>query len=126
MPLADKPVLSNLLEERKYHLGITGTGAAEATKRFGDNIAIARQGVGVHRISFPTHPGALKGIRWSFRAVTPSAVKGYTLTAGDYVPASGNTPGYVEISIWNSAFAAADLAAAQYLEVEFIFAQMGG
>lgn len=126
MPLADKPVRSTLMDDVRYVLGLTGTGAADATKRFGDNMSVARQGVGVHRISFLTHPGALKGIRHTFRATAPAAVKGYTVTFGDYVAAVGNTPGYIEVSIWNSAFAAADLAAAQFLELEFTFAQMGG
>lgn len=126
MPRADKPIYSSLMDDRRYVLGLTGTGAADATKRYGDNMSVARQGVGVHRVSFLSHPGALKAVSGMFRATAPAAVKGYTLTAGDYVAASGNTPGYIEVSIWNSAFAAADLAAAQFLELEFTFAEVGG
>lgn len=115
------------MDDRRYLLGLTGTGAADATKRYGDNMSVARQGVGVHRVSFLSHPGALKQVSpGSFRATAPAAVKGYTLTAGDYVAPVGNTPGYIEVSIWNSAFAAADLAAAQFLELEFTFAEVGG
>lgn len=126
MPLADKPVFSTLMDDRRYVLGLTGTGAADATKRYGDNMSCVRQGVGVHRVSFLTHPGALKAFFCGLRATAPAALKGYTVTAGAYVAAAGNTPGYIEISIWDSAFAAADLAAAQFLELEFVFAGMGG
>lgn len=126
MPRADKPLYCNLMDGRKYIVGITGTGAADPTKRYGDNVSVIRTAVGVYRFSFLTHPGALKSVSGLFRATAPGAVKGYTATVGDYVAASGNTPGYVEISIWNSLFAATDLAAAQFFEPEFTFAEMGG
>jgi hypothetical protein len=112
---------TNIAEERITRVGITGTGAADATVRAGRGFTVTRQGVGVHRVTFAKNPGTFVGLAGAvFRADTASAVKGYTLTASPPVSSGGTQ--YIDISIWNSAFAAADLAAAQYLDVSFLFA----
>jgi hypothetical protein len=121
---ADKPEFSNLTSGRRYHVGITGTGASAPTKRFGDGITVTRTAEGVLKFSFASHPGYFKGFRPGvLRADTPGDVKGHTITAGAYVPPAAGVAGYVELSLWDSTFAADDLDATEYLEGEFVFSE---
>lgn len=121
---ADKPQYQNLAGGRTYKVGITGTGAADPTKRHGPGITVTRTAAGVYKFSFASHPGTLLGFKPSFGADTPSAVKGYTATRDTYTAPSGSTDGYVEVSVWDSTFTAADLAALQYLDLEFEFTEV--
>ncbi len=114
---------TNMPEERIFRVGLTGTGAAVPTRRAGAGVTVTRTGVGVIRISFAKNPGKFVGVLGAvFSAATPSAVKGYTLTGGSYVAPAAGVKGYVEVSLWSSAFAAVDLAALQYVDLSIAFA----
>ena len=47
---------------------------------------------------------------------------GYTIVGDTYVAPSGSTPGYIEVTVLDETQTAADLAAAQYLDISFAFA----
>jgi hypothetical protein len=127
MPFADKPVKSNILEDGRMCVGITGTGASNPTKNYGDGISVARQAAGVFRFSFLSHYGAYKGCSLNLlRGATPANLKQCTITTANPVAPSGNTPGYVDVQLWDSAGAARELAATEIMELEFCFAGMGG
>jgi len=127
MPFADNPIRSNTTEDRRYSVGITGTGAANPTKNFGDGIGVARQDEGVYRFTFLNFYGAFKGVDVrQLRAVTVANVKQCTVTCGVPTAAVGTTPGFVDVQLWGAAGAARDLAADEFMELEFCFAGMGG
>lgn len=115
--------LSNIPEERLIRVGITGAGAATPTRRAGPGVTVTYTATGVYRYSFSDNPGTFVGIAGPcLRADTPSAVKGYSISGDTYVAPSGSTDGYIEVSVWDSSNAAVDLAAAQYLDLTFVFA----
>jgi hypothetical protein len=111
---------TSIAGERIYRVGITGTGAADATKRWGQGVTVTRQSAGVHRITFLENPGNFQGWGADVGATTMSAVKNYSWTRGDYT-VSGSTY-YIDVTIWNGSGTATDLAAAQYMDMEFRFA----
>lgn len=118
---------SNTTEDGRYSVGITGTGAANPTKNFGDGIGVARQAAGVYRFTFLSFYGAFKGVDVrQLRAVTVANVKQCTVTCGVPTAAVGTTPGFVDVQLWDAAGAARDLAANEFMELEFCFAGMGG
>lgn len=115
--------LSNIAEERIIRVGLTGAGAAVPTVRVGQGVTMTRSGVGVYRITFADNPGTFLGIDgFSFRATAPAAVKNYSLTATGYTAPAAGARGFIELSVWSSAGAAVDLAAAQFLDVSVAFA----
>jgi hypothetical protein len=120
---ADQPSTSNV-PERKYRCGVTGTGAAHPTKRYGDGIAVTRTAVGVLRFTFASHPGYFRGWEWGLGDSTPADVKGHTVTRGAFVPATSSASAYIELSLWDSAFAADDLNATEELDVVFVFSEI--
>lgn len=120
---ADQPCMSNV-PERKYRCGITGTGAAHPTKRYGDGIAVTRTAAGVFRFTFVSHPGYFRGFKPGLGAATPSDVKGHTVTRGEFVAATATASAYIELSLWSSTFAADELNALEYLDVVFVFSEI--
>jgi hypothetical protein len=122
---ADKPIYSNLAGDGRYQCGITGAGSSAPTKRFGDGITVTRQAEGVYRFAFANHLGYFRGVTVkALGADTPGDVKGHTVTRAAYVAPSGTTPAYVQLSVWDSSFAADDLEATEYLDVEFAFSTL--
>lgn len=117
------PTRSNIREERSIRVGLTGTGAADPTKRAGPGVTVTRTGVGVFKFSFASEdPRTFVGMDApAFRADTPSAVKGYSASAGVYTAPSGTTPGFISVSIWDASNNAVELAALQYIDVTFRF-----
>lgn len=123
---ADKPTNSNTPGDGRYAVGMTGTGAANPTKNYGDGISVVRQAAGVFRFSFLSFYGTYRGCTLkALRGATPGNLKQCTVTTGNPVAASGNTPGYVDVSLWDSAGAARELAATELMELEFSFGGMG-
>lgn len=114
---------SNISEERVVRVGLTGTGAADPTRRAGPGVTVTRTAVGVFRYTFADNPGTFVEIAgFMFRADAPAAVKNYSLTGGAYVAPASGAKGYLEVSLWTGAGAATELAAAQYLDITFVFA----
>ncbi len=104
---------------KRYHVRLQGTGAAAPTKVFGAGITVSRTGVGVYRLQFGSEfIGKYVGAKAPFfEDATASVVKGWTVTATPY----DVTNRRIDISVWNSAFAAADLAATSLLNLEIDF-----
>lgn len=121
---ADQPVMSNLATDRRYLVGITGTGAADPTKRYGDGITVTRTAVGVFKFAFASHPGYFKGFACGLRATTPGDVKGHTVTGGDFTAATATASAFISLSLWSSTFAADELNALEFLDVQFMFSEL--
>ena len=117
---------TSLLGERLIHVGITGAGTSAPTVRGGHGVTVTRTGTGVIKFSFVDNPGTFVGIRgYMFGADTPGDVKGYTVTRDTYTAPSGSTKGFVEVSLWNSSFAAVDLGSGdEYLDITFAFSTL--
>ncbi len=113
---------SSVPEERLYAIRILGVNDANPTEEVGAGVAITRTGEGVYRVTFAENPGTFIGIRgYCFGSATMSDTKGYTLTRDTY-----DTTGFtLDLSVWNSSFAAADITANQYLDVTIAFAATG-
>lgn len=112
---------TNIAEERLYRTRVLGTGAADPTKQAGPGVTITRTGVGVFKYTFAKNPGTFVGIEgFAFGADAPAAVKGYSISH-DTLDTTGGVFS-MEVSLWDSANAAVELAAAQYLSITFAFA----
>lgn len=106
---------TNVAEQIDYQLRLLGAGAANPVKELGYGMSVARTGVGVFRITWPSFPGAFVNMSYTIGATTMSAVAGFTLTRG--VPAVVGGLWTLDVSLWNAANAAVELAAAQYLDL---------
>lgn len=120
---ADQPILSNLTTDRRYLCGLTGTGAADPTKRYGDGITVTRTAAGVFKFTFSSHPGYFRGFSYGLGATTPGDVKGHTVTRGEFTAATVSAAAFITLSLWSSTFAADELNALEYLDVQFIFSE---
>lgn len=116
------PSRSNMPDERLYRVGLTGTGAAHPTRRAGAGVTVTRTAAGVFKFAFNDNPGTFVGIAgWTLRADTASGVKGYSLSAGAYTAPANSADGFISVSLWDASNAAVELAAAQYLDITFVF-----
>lgn len=116
---------TNIPEERKYRVGITGASTSDPTKRVGPGVTVTRTAAGVIKYSFAENPGLFVEIEGhAFGAVTPSGVKGYSMSRGVYTSPSGSTAGYIELSFWDASNAAVDLTSVQYFDVTFVFTEL--
>lgn len=118
MPIDYYPVRGSQAETRHTTIRILGVNDANPTEELGMGVVITRTGEGVYRITWATNPGVFAGIvGYCFGAATMSDVKGYTLTRDTY-----DTSGLIlDVSVWNSSFAAADIVANQYLDLTVAF-----
>jgi hypothetical protein len=97
---------------------MTGTGAAAPTKNCGKDITITRTAAGVYKLTFGESPGAFVGIDGdALQADTPGNVKNFSITWNVW----NVTTKSIELSLWNAAGAATDLAAAQYISAAISF-----
>lgn len=116
------PSRTDVDNEQVRQVVILGTGAADPTLVTGTEVTVTHQATGVYRLTFTGGPGTFVGVRgYVFGAETPSAVKGYTLTRDTFTAATSTAHGFLDVSVWNSSFAAADLAATQYLDLALVF-----
>lgn len=114
---------TNISEERLVRVGITGASTSDPTRRVGPGVVVTRTAVGVVRITFTDNPGTFVGISGpTFGAVTPSGVKGYSISRGAYVAPASGARGYIEVSLWDASNAAVDLTSVQYLDLTVLFA----
>lgn len=97
---------------------ILGVDDANPTEQIGNGVAITRTAEGVYRITWAANPGVFVGVKgYMFGAATMSDVKGYTATRDTY----DSTSFILDVSTWNSSFAAADIIANQYLDITVAF-----
>ena len=114
---------TNVHEERVVRLRLLGTGAADPTVEYGQNVTVARQAQGVHRITLADAHGKFICIGgYIFGAATPGDVKGQTLTRDTFTDPTSTARGYIDIAIWSSTFAADDLQVTEYLDLSLVFA----
>lgn len=115
---------STIPEERLYVIRILGTGAADPTLEIGQGVSVTEEATGNYRVTFSKNPGKFIGIRgYAFGGATPADVKGYTLTRDTYTAPTTTADGFLDLWVWDSSFAAADLAATQYLDVTIAFSE---
>ena len=98
---------------------VVGTGAADPTKEEGVGITITRTGAGAYLATWSENPGQYLGSTATFEATTITALKGYTVVFGVY----SATTKSVAFQVYNSTFAATDLAATQHICVVSHFAR---
>lgn len=111
--------LSNLAGSYSFYVRLLGANGANPTEEMGSNhVAITRTGEGAYLATWDEYPGEFLGWRVGFGAATPADLAGYTAVR-DTFDTSTNSVAFV---IYNSSFAAADLIANQYADIEFLFA----
>lgn len=113
MPIDMGPVRASEPDVQEYIISIIGVNDANPTETYGQGVVITRTAEGVYRIQWATNPGRFLGMGFGFGATTMSDVKGYTVTRGLY----DTTNWRLDVSVWNSSFAAADIIALQYLDL---------
>lgn len=97
---------------------LLGTGAAIPTAEVTHGgVTLTRPAIGRVLFTFAENPGVFVGVLDGLQAATPGDLKGYTLVWDTY----DSSAKAIELSIFDSAGAAADLAAAQYVNAEIIF-----
>jgi len=123
MPLNGSVERSATPEAFDYDCRILGTGAADPTRQIGADagITVTRTGAGVYRFQFDHNPGTFIRADPTVTATTPSAVKNYSAVPGDY----DATNFRIDVSVFNAAGTATDLAAAQFMHLELRFARTG-
>ena len=111
-PLASEPQLRQIIFRAQ------GNTTSTPVKVFGSGITVTRTGVGVWRLTFGDFNGKPIGIAGiSFEDATMSVPKGFTVTSQAWASATNS----IDISIWNSTFAAADLAVTTFLNLIVMF-----
>lgn len=121
MPLNATNDRSATPERVSYDVRLLGTGATDPTREIGADagIVVTRTGVGVYRCTFDHAPGKYIGQVYGLIATTMTALLGFTVCFGDW-DATNNR---IDFTLGNAANAAADLAAAQRVSIEFFFAR---
>lgn len=112
---------SSVQEANEYLVRILGTGAADPTKQEGEGVTVTRTGTGAYRITFTENPFQFIVATSNFLATTNADLKGYTVVFTDY----DSTNFRLDFVVYNSSFAAADLAATQRLCIRATFARTG-
>jgi hypothetical protein len=109
-------------ETAEMLVSFTGAGAANPTKVYGKGVTVTWTSTGLYKLTFSDPPGNLVCPGGPcFQATVPAGVKGYTAVFGAF-DATGKI---VSVSIYNSTFALADLAAAQTVSFAMVFKRAG-
>lgn len=102
----------------RHQFRLLGTGASVPTAEVTHGgVTLTRPAIGRVLFTFAENPGVFVNVFDGLQAATPGDLKGYTLVWDTY----DSTAKAIEVSIFDSADAAADLAANQYLHCEIIF-----
>lgn len=96
-------------------------GSTAVTKVYGNGMTVAYTTTGQVTITWAENPGNFVGAQFTFLATTASGVKGWTATCPAGPTKQTNGTYTLIVSLWNSTFAAADLAALQWLSAVFFF-----
>lgn len=119
MPADFSPSRTTVHSERVYRLRLLGTGAANPTVEVGQRVTVARVSTGLYRLTWGEGPGTFVGWHFGLGAATPADLKGYTVVRDTY----DTTNHQLDLAVYNSSFALADLAATQYLDAAIVFAE---
>lgn len=119
------PSRTSVDDERLHEYRLLGTGAADPTVELGPSGGtVTRQASGVYRFTSPAGAGTFVGVRgYMLGAATPGDVKGHTVTRDTYTVPTSTARGYLDVSVWNSSFAADDLQATEYLDITLVFSE---
>lgn len=113
------PSKTSLSDERVVRARFLGTGGVP-TIECGQRLSVSRVSAGLYRVTFGVGIGTFCGIGgYCFGAATPGDVKGQTMTRDTY----DATNNQLDLAIWSSGFAADDLQATEYLDVNFVFTE---
>lgn len=114
----------NLPLIRHWRYQLQGTGAAVPTVVIGHGATLTRPAIGRILFSFAENPGTFVGLgNQDFRDNAAQAtVKGCSATAGVMVVTNGVFT--LEVDIWSSAFAAFDMAATSFLDLDLVFSEL--
>lgn len=110
---------STVAWQKDHVISLQGAGAAAPTVLVGQRIAIARVAIGRYTVTWSDPPGYFVGFGYALGDPTQSNVKGWTVTRG--VPSVVGGLTQIEIDVWNSTFAAADLATTSQMDLLFTF-----
>lgn len=119
MPAAVNPSRSNIPDERVYRTRILGTGAGNPTLEIGAGVTVAWVSTGLYRYTWSQGPGTFIGWLHGPGAATTGDLKGYTFVRDTY----DTTNHQIDVAVYNSSNNLADLAATQYLDATFVFAE---
>ncbi len=112
------PLRATSPEVQFHPVLLTGTGAAAPTKTLGGNgLTVSRTSAGLYLLTWSENPGTFLGMVYGLGADTPSALVGFTLVRDTFTTASNS----IEIRLTNTSDAVTDLAAAQYIDLIFMF-----
>lgn len=92
-------------------------GSSAATMTVGRGVTLTYGGSGLLTLTWKENPGLFLGLDASFQATTMAALKGYTVVAGVF----NTTTNALALTVYNSSFAATDLAALQWLSLRIYF-----
>ncbi len=117
------------IESYSAQLAFVGNGAASPTsKPYGRNMVVTWVSVGLYQVTFQDPPGNFVGMHgYSFQDTTPANAAGWSAVVTSITAASGATKANVRISVFNSLFTLANLAATTTLacDLKFKRAQAG-
>jgi hypothetical protein len=108
---------SNLSRLRHHYLRILGVNDNDPTLQVGPGMTCTQDAEGVYTVTWAEDPGTFVGWSPAFGADTPTALLGYTAVRDTYDTSAFS----LSFTIGSAANAAADLIAAQYLDVCFTF-----
>lgn len=115
------PTKSAVPDERKYRIRLLGANGATPTAELGAGVTVTRTGEGAYLITWASNPGTFLGWSPGFGAATPADLAGYTVVRDTYDSATYS----MAFVVYNSTFAAADIIAAQYLDIAVEFSTNG-
>lgn len=107
-------------EERVTRIRLLGVNDANPTRQLGQGVTATRTGEGAYLITWADNPGTFIGWHYGFGADTPADLKGYTAVRDTYDSTAGVYT--LPFVVYNSSFNAADLIAAQYIDITVAFA----
>ncbi len=111
-------------DPKYHHLRMLGTGAGIPTIEVGHGMTLSRTAQGVIKVTWNDNPGVFLGVAgYMFGDTTPADVKGYSISRDTISAASSTADAYLELSFWDSSFAAVDLSTTSYLDITFAFAR---
>lgn len=103
---------------RTVRISMVGTGAAAPTKVYGQGVTITRTGVGVYKCTLAEPPGKYAMISgFTLQATTPGNVKNHSVIFGAY----NSTTKSIDVTFWDAAAAAHDLAALEWISFDLEF-----
>ena len=122
MSLQSQKQFNSMPQVWEHDVRVLGaTGAVSFVTPTGRGMTLTYVGSGVMTFTWKENPGTYLSQTYSLSATTMSALAGFTVIFGAY----NATTFAIQATVNNSSFAGTDLAALQWLNVTFKFAQIG-